>query len=107
MHTDTSLGSIDLFECSSITKTAGKRGYGFDLHLPSRVFNFSNESDVDQAEWISLITHTLGIIADIKVCATHATTLGGSGDTLDVASVYIIMYTQGTTLGGGGDTQDM
>ena len=37
VQNDAPLGSIDLFECSSVVKTNGKKGYGFDLKVRTYV----------------------------------------------------------------------
>ena len=33
LQADTLLGDIDLFECTSVVKASGKKGYGFDIEV--------------------------------------------------------------------------
>lgn len=63
VSSDGPLGYVNMLDCSSATKTTGKKGYGFDLHTPSRVFNFSVESEADLRDWMEDVSHTIEILS--------------------------------------------
>ena len=41
--------------------------YNTVFQIPGRVFNVSSDSEANQNDWISVISHSLGLIKDIKV----------------------------------------